>query len=127
TFVGGVAALPATRLGSLVRCALGDLAAQDLEPGPSRTNGSGGHAVTALVRPEQIRLVVEGADLDPAEQGRAGADAHVEAVDYYGAYATVRLVLVDGTPLVARVAAEALPQPGERVRLAVIGPVGVSS
>ena len=78
--------------------------------------------MTVLVRPEQIHLV---------DAGGAQARARVDAVDFFGAYATVRLSLLDAdgaavVGLVARVGATDLPRVGDVTGVRVHGPVGVS-
>lgn len=112
-FVGGVAAMKATLTGSRLTCALGQMSVD----ATSATDRHGGN-VTVLVRPEQIRL----GKLSPSR-----ARARVEAVDFYGSYAAVRLVLEGGVEIVARVEAHSLPNTGDEVGLEVVGTVGVLS
>ena len=113
-FVGGGAALPATLNGTTADCLLGVV---EVEEGAHP-----GGTVTVLVRPEQIHLV---------DAGGAQARARVDAVDFFGAYATVRLSLLDAdgaavVGLVARVGATDLPRVGDVTGVHVHGPVGVS-
>jgi iron(III) transport system ATP-binding protein len=109
-FLGDAILLPAVRSGEVLRCALGRLAA--------RTDGyHADGAVTAMVRPEQIRL-------GPPS---AGVLARVVASTYYGHDATVQLQLADGAGtelrLLARLSGTVPPAVGSTVSVAVAGPV----
>ena len=95
---------------SAFRCALGNLQAAGFV-----TRG----AVEALLRPEQLELV---------EPGRGSVDARVTAVTYFGHDSVADLELVSGVPvrgLRARLYGHELPEPGDVVGLAVVGPVRV--
>jgi iron(III) transport system ATP-binding protein len=95
-FVGEAALLPGTSDGRCVRTALGDL--------PVRSGPSG--EVLAVIRPEDLRL-------------GGGVSATVRSADYLGHTVLVRFVLVDGTPLTAR-----LPEvPGGEVTVGIAAPV----
>jgi iron(III) transport system ATP-binding protein len=102
-FVGEAVLLPAQVRDGRASCALGSL--------PVRSAGGDGPA-HVLLRPEQILL-------DPA--GAAGVEAKVRDVSFFGHDAAVRLELVGGPEVLARVAGHALPAPGATVRLTVAG------
>jgi iron(III) transport system ATP-binding protein len=105
-FVGGASALPAVLVGDRAACVLGEvLVTEGQEP-----DG----AVTVLVRPEQLRLTRE---------GPGPAYATVLEVSFYGAYATVALLLEDGSSATARVRADEVPQVEDKVTVEVVGPV----
>ena len=92
------------------RCALGNLQAAGFV-----TRG----AVEAMLRPEQLQLV---------PPGQGSVDARVTAVTYFGHDSVADLELVTGVPvrgLRARLSGHQLPEPGEVVGLAVVGPVRV--
>lgn len=102
-FLGDTMLLPGRATGSTVECVLGTL---DLaEPATGE--------VLLMVRPEQVVL---GASSDPA--------ACVVSVAYHGPDAMVRLDL-PGTEarLVARVPGQRVPEPGDKVGVAVTTPV----
>ncbi len=105
SFVGGAVLLAGVADGSVVSCALGEVAVlEPCRPGP----------VQVLVRPEQVVL------------GERGAQARVVEVSYYGHDAAVRLALLpDGPEVLARVSGFVLPEVGARVGLSVRGPVPV--
>ena len=107
-FVGGATVLPAKLHGEQATCALGTVAVTP------HAHGDGD--ATVLVRPEQIGLVVPDG---------VAPTAVVEEVGFYGPYATVRLGLQDGRVVVARVQASGVPRAGDRVGVALHGPVAV--
>jgi iron(III) transport system ATP-binding protein len=108
-FVGESVVLPAAIEGAVASCALGRLAVADGAAPPGATS--------VLIRPEQIGIA------DGSSNGD-GVAAEVTEVSFFGHDAAVRLVLVDGgTPVVARVIGAGAPAPGDRVALAVHGPV----
>jgi iron(III) transport system ATP-binding protein len=105
-FVGDSVVLPAAIEGDRATCALGTLVVAHAPHG----------ATSVLIRPEQIAITANGDE--------AGVAAEVTQVSYFGHDAAVRLVLLDGgTPVLARVIGAGAPQAGERVTLAVRGPV----
>ncbi|MFL6129826.1 MAG: ABC transporter ATP-binding protein [Mycobacteriales bacterium] len=108
-FVGEAVLLPAQVRDGRAACALGSLPVRATGDGPARI----------LLRPEQILL-----DAGPAGGGTGGGpgvEAKVRDVSYFGHDAAVRLELVGGPEVLARVAGHALPQPGATVRLTVAG------
>ena len=108
-FVGDANLLPGELHGDTAVCVLGTV---PLPPGPV---GQDGTKVTLLVRPEQLRL-------EPAP-GSAGAIV-VEVV-FYGAHASVRVSLPEGTTLLVRADPAHLPAVGDQVGVAVTGVSGV--
>ncbi len=76
-------------------------------------------ATTLLLRPEQ--LVCDRPACRESAARRRGARAHVVSVSFHGHDALVSLRTDRGTDLQARVWSGWLPQPGERVRVAVRG------
>jgi iron(III) transport system ATP-binding protein len=106
-FVGESVVLPAAIEDGVASCALGRLAvavADGVVPAG---------ASSVLIRPEQIAIGTGD-----------GIAAEVTEVSYFGHDAAVRLVLVDGgAPVLARVIGAGAPHPGDRVALAVHGPV----
>jgi iron(III) transport system ATP-binding protein len=103
-FVGESVVMPAAIEDGVASCALGRL---DLAEGEAPRG-----AASVLIRPEQIAI------------GAAGVAAEVTEVSYFGHDAAVRLMLLDsGAPVLARVIGASAPHPGERVALAVRGPV----
>jgi iron(III) transport system ATP-binding protein len=103
-FVGGAVLLPGTVSGDVVRCPLGALPVQGSAPAG---------AVQVLVRPEQLVL------------GEVGEPATVAEVSYFGHDANVRLDLVGGSSVQARVLGGSVPEVGQEVRLGVRGQVPV--
>ncbi len=128
-FVGGATVLPGALRDGRVDCALGRLVpdVHDVADGDVRV----------LVRPEQVVLGAAGAtrETDRAmdrsmDREMDGVDpVHVHAdvveVDFFGPYALVRLVLGDGSGLLARVVAAAVPRVGDRVSVHIADTVGV--
>jgi iron(III) transport system ATP-binding protein len=110
SFVGDANLLPGELVADGATCALGSVR---LRTRPAAAEGA---AVTLLVRPEQLRLVV------PAPDHRT---ARVVEVIFYGPYASVRLSLEDGTALVARVDPAHVPVAGAQVGIEVVGVAGV--
>jgi iron(III) transport system ATP-binding protein len=106
-FVGEAVLLPAQVRDGLACCALGSL--------PVRANGavSPEGPARVLLRPEQILLGAPGAG--------AGVEAKVRDVSFFGHDAAVRLELIGGPEVLARVAGHLLPVPGATVRLTVAG------
>jgi iron(III) transport system ATP-binding protein len=105
-FVGESVVLPAAVAGGVASCALGRLDVADGAVPPGATS--------VLIRPEQIAIA----------DGEAGVAAEVTEVSYFGHDAAVRLVLLeDGASVLARVIGRRAPRTGERVTLAVRGPV----
>ncbi len=88
TFVGEAVLLPATVSGAGVATALGELAV-------AGETGSG--AVTAMLRPEQVDVLRNGAS------ERGAVPATVTRTDFHGHDALISLRLSDGTPVLARV------------------------
>jgi iron(III) transport system ATP-binding protein len=106
-FVGESVVLPAIIDGATASCALGRLEV---------AGGRAPHgATTVLIRPEQI-LIAAGGEA-------AGVAAEVAEVTYFGHDTAVRLQLLDGTPILARVVGADAPPTGERVTLSVRGSV----
>ena len=102
--MGEAVILPGIVSGDRVTCALGQL--------PLAIAIPDGMA-DVLVRPEQIRLTQEGA-----------IRALVRQIVFYGHDASVTLALDGLDPEVtARLSGHMVPQPGDRVALAVEGPV----
>ena len=110
SFIGDANLLVGRLVAEGAACALG---AVEL---PARPIGDDGATVTLLVRPEQLRLV------SPSPGGGA---AQVVEVVFYGAHASVRLSLEDGTALVARVDPAHVPATGALVGVEVTGVAGV--
>ena len=106
-FVGEAVLLPAQLRGGRAACALGSL------PVRAGTSAPGDGPASILLRPEQILL--------GAAAAGAGVEAKVCDVSYFGHDAAVRLELVGGPEVLARVAGHALPAPGSTVRLTVAG------
>jgi iron(III) transport system ATP-binding protein len=106
-FVGESVVLPADVADGVATCALGRLALATADrPLP-------GGATRVLIRPEQIAI-----------GSGDGVPAEVTEVSYFGHDAAVRLVLDDGgATVLARVIGAGAPHPGDRVALAVRGPV----
>jgi iron(III) transport system ATP-binding protein len=106
-FVGESVVLPADVADGVATCALGRLALATADrPVP-------GGATRVLIRPEQIAI-----------GSGEGVPAEVTEVSYFGHDAAVRLVLDDGgATVLARVIGAGAPHPGDRVALAVRGPV----
>jgi iron(III) transport system ATP-binding protein len=111
-FVGEAVVLAGQAAGGVVNCALGELALID-----PRIEGP----VQAMIRPEQIQVIrVTGGH----GGGTAAPTASVEARTFYGPDAVVRLQLdAEQIPISARTFGQAAPEPGERVELAIDGPV----
>lgn len=86
----------------MVRCELGELPLAVPAAGP----------VTVLLRPEQVVPT-------PLEPGDPGPTAEVMALSFHGHDALIGLRTTGGTVLAARVLGGWLPQPGDRVGLAV--------
>jgi len=114
-FVGEAVVLPGRASAGIVSCALGDLPLIN-----QRIEG----AVDAMIRPEQIKIRRAGAGSAGAPSGGHGAMATAIASTFYGPDTVVRLEL-DAAPgqLSARTLGHDAPEPGERVELAVAGPV----
>jgi iron(III) transport system ATP-binding protein len=112
-FVGEAVVLDGHAAGGVVSCGLGDLPLI-----PRHINGP----VQAMIRPEQIRIRRPGSEAP--EGSVAAVRAEVLRVAYYGPEAMVTL-RVDGvsTAIVARAFSHGRPDAGERVSLAVEGPV----
>jgi len=104
-FIGEAVLLPAHVRSGRAACALGSL--------PVRAGSSPDGPASILLRPEQILL-------GAGDRG-AGVEAKVRDVSYFGHDAAVRLELVGGPEVLARVAGHALPVPGATVRLTVSG------
>ncbi|GAY11126.1 ABC transporter ATP-binding protein [Pseudonocardia sp. N23] len=103
-FVGAATLLVGESDGAVVRTALGPLRHAPGAPG----------VVTAVVRPEQVGV------------GEGDASAHVTGVEFHGHTRVVRLLLPDGTVVLARVPATGtLPRPGDPTTVAVTGTVHV--
>ncbi|CDQ45578.1 ferric cations import ATP-binding protein FbpC [Mycolicibacterium neoaurum] len=103
-FVGGTVELDGDIRGGILTCALGSH-----RPEVAPADGP----VTVVVRPERVHVV------DPA----CGAQAVVTECRFYGAELGVHVVLGDGTALVLRLPATRSCSAGQRVGLAVDGPV----
>jgi iron(III) transport system ATP-binding protein len=106
TFVGAAVVLPATVAGDLAIGALGTLPV-----GPGSSQG----AAQVLIRPEQLQMLPATASAGP------GVRARVLEVSYYGHDAAVRLELVDGARVVARVSGSEAPPAGSEVEVVVAG------
>jgi iron(III) transport system ATP-binding protein len=98
-FVGDAVLLPASVAGGHATCELGSLPVRGAADGPARI----------LLRPEQLILTT------------TGIEAQVRDVSYFGHDAAVRLELVGGTEVLARVAGHDRPAPGSTVHLTVTG------
>jgi iron(III) transport system ATP-binding protein len=106
-FVGEAVLLPATVDGPVAVTALGRLPLHAPAPATPAT-------VTALLRPEQMRLTNDG----------DGIAATVVRHDFHGHDALVLLRLADGTQITARVLDSTPPVTvGDRVTISVRGPV----
>ncbi len=103
-FVGEAVLLPAQLRGGRAACALGSL---PVRAGSRPPDGP----ASILLRPEQILL----------DATDAGVEAKVRDVSYFGHDAAVRLEVLGGPEVLARVAGHALPKPGATVRLTVAG------
>jgi iron(III) transport system ATP-binding protein len=110
-FVGDANLVPGHLHGSAVRCVLGTVTVR------SRPEGEDGSPVVLLLRPEQLRLA--------PGPGSEAAVGQVAEVVFYGAHASVRLELADGTSLQVRVDPATVPSVGERVGVEVTGVAGV--
>ena len=100
-FVGEAVLLPGTVSAGAVSCALGRL--------PLAAPAADGPAL-AMIRPEQIRI------------GAVGFAAIVEAVEFFGPDASLRLRVGD-TAVACRLAGHLAPRPGETVAVSVEGAV----
>jgi iron(III) transport system ATP-binding protein len=114
-FVGEAVVLDGHAGAGVVSCALGDLPLI-----PRQLRGP----VHAMIRPEQIRIHRRAGEAPAADAPRGEVAAEVLAVAFYGPEATVTL-RVDGVQaaVVARAFSHGRPAGGERVSLAVEGPV----
>lgn len=101
-FVGRAVVLPGTADDSRATCALGEVVLTEPATGP----------VALMIRPEQVFV-----DLAHAE----GVRGTVEEVSYYGHDCAVRVLLDDGTSVLARMAGVRHPGPGDTVHLRVTG------
>jgi iron(III) transport system ATP-binding protein len=110
TFVGDANLLVGRLVADGADCALGVVGL------PSRPMAEDGATVTLLVRPEHLRLCA-------TAPGRCVAE--VDEVVFYGPHASVRLLLQDGTALVARADPAAVPARGAVVGVEVTGVAGV--
>jgi iron(III) transport system ATP-binding protein len=111
SFVGDANLLRGALRGDAATCVLGTV------PLTQRPPGEDGTRVTMLVRPEQLRL-----DANPGS-----VKALVVEVVFYGAHASVRLSLSDGSTLLVRVDPAHVPAVGDQVGVAVTGISGVFS
>jgi len=114
-FVGEAVVLSGHASAGIVSCALGDLPLiNDQIEGPVET----------MIRPEQIQIRRVSPGLAETPSHGLGAIATAIARAFYGPDTVVRLEL-DGVPgqLSARTLGHDAPEPGERVELAVAGPV----
>jgi iron(III) transport system ATP-binding protein len=118
-FVGDANLLQGVLTGEGVDCALGSLATR---PGADIQQGT---QVTALVRPEQIKILPEGS---------GGLEGRVLSCDYFGHDALLSIMPKDGVggaaqsqqdPLMVRTGYDGSLLPGTRVSLTVAGPVTV--
>lgn len=89
----------------IATCALGRVpVVGNVEPGP----------VTVVVRSEQLQVL--------SAEALGGVDAEVVDVSFFGHDATIRARVAEyGGTLTARTPANAVPRPGDQVRLGVIG------
>jgi iron(III) transport system ATP-binding protein len=118
-FVGDAVLLPATVDGSVAVTALGRLPLQ--APAPAPVPGTPA-TVTALLRPEQMRLTSEAGGAGGT--GGAGITATVIRHDFHGHDALVLLRLTDGTQITARVLDSTPPVTvGDQVTISVRGRV----
>lgn len=101
-FVGRAVVLDGTAAADRAACALGEVVLSEPADGP----------VTLVIRPEQI-FVDRTHDV--------GVLGTVEELDYYGHDSAVRIILADGTPVVARVPGVLHPFVGDTVHLRVTG------
>jgi iron(III) transport system ATP-binding protein len=108
-FVGEAVVIRGTARSGVVECALGTLEAR---------SATGDGEVHVMIRPEQIRL---------GPDDEAGTSGEVVEHSYRGPDTVVQVVLQDDhrTPITARTFAQDVPATGERVRIAVVGPVAV--
>lgn len=100
-FVGATVELPGRCAAGVVTSALGAHPVTGVRDGP----------VTAVVRPESLRLADD------------GVPAGVVGVRFLGATATVELMLADGCTVTVRVDAAQLPEVGAATGIRVTGPV----
>lgn len=109
-FVGEAVVIPGHASSGTVSCALGELPLID-----PRLEGP----VETMIRPEQIHLERSGG----SGRSAVGATAVTIARTFYGPDTAVKLQL-DGTQrITARLLGHDAPEPGEQVRLEVVGPV----
>lgn len=101
-FVGRAVVLPGTAADARATCALGEVVLTEPATGP----------VALMIRPEQVFV-----DLTHDE----GVRGTVEEVSYYGHDCAVRVLLDDGTSVLARMAGVRHPGPGDTVHLRVTG------
>ena len=117
-FVGGANVLPGRMAGpAVVACALGQLACRPSAESREVPGLRGPDAVNVVVRPEQLRLAPAG-DPEPA-----AVVAVVEHREYYGHDALARIVLADGTRVMARTRSEEATALGSRVSVTCPGEV----
>ncbi|MBA3781539.1 MAG: ABC transporter ATP-binding protein [Nocardioides sp.] len=94
------------------------------------TLGADGHATCALgsvqvrgqVTPGRVRLALRAEQVQPT-RANGGAVGEVEDVSFFGHDATIRVRLTSGERITARTPADAIPTPGDRVDLRVVGDV----
>ena len=114
-FVGEAVVLPGRAGEGIVACPLGDLPLLDRDVvGPVET----------MIRPEQIEIRRARTGALGSGGGATGIIAAVTARTFYGPDSVVHLQL-DGVPapISARILGHDVPEPGERVELAVVGEV----
>lgn len=109
-FLGDSVSVPGVWRGGIVDCAFGLLPAQWMAAEPVEADAD----ATVLIRPEQL-------ELSAAPAGSAVAT--VLSVSYNGHDAMVQLMLDGETECAARVPASRVPGVGDRVAVAVSGPV----
>ncbi|WP_183093066.1 ABC transporter ATP-binding protein [Nocardioides stalactiti] len=74
-------------------------------------------------QPGPVRLAVRAEQIQIRQDTGDGAPAEVVDISFYGHDATVRVRLDSGELLAARTPATSVPQPGDRVRVGVVGDV----
>ncbi|CAO3419442.1 ABC transporter ATP-binding protein [Azospirillum endophyticum] len=117
TFLGDAIILPAEVENGWATCGLGRLAV---------ASGTRHGAAEIMLRPEQLRLVVEDADLPPrGPSGDAEGWGRITDVEFGGAVCKIAVTLGDAPgqpgPLLLRHSGFDLPRPGSRVRILVQG------
>jgi iron(III) transport system ATP-binding protein len=114
-FVGTAVVLAGRAGAGVVRCPLGELPLIERE-----VEG----VVETMIRPEQIQLHRTSAGISATRAGDRDVIARVSARTFYGPDSVVQLHLDDvQPPITARILGDDVPEPGEHVKLTVVGEV----